>query len=47
MWRLPGSASFGFTKRLGIVYCDYTAGRRVVKDSGYFYREVVAGYEPA
>jgi len=36
----------GFTKRLGIVYCDYTDGRRVVKDSGYYYREVSAGYEP-
>ncbi len=38
--------AFGYTKRLGIVYCDYTDGRRIVKDSGYYYREVVAGYEP-
>ena len=36
----------GFTKRFGIVYCDYTDGRRVIKDSGYYYREVIAGYEP-
>ncbi len=38
--------AFGYTKRFGIVYCDYQNElRRVPKDSYYFYREVVAGHE--
>lgn len=37
--------SFGYTKRFGIVYCDYSDLRRVPKDSYYFYREVIAGHE--
>ena len=37
--------SFGYTKRFGIVYCDYVDCRRVPKDSFYFYRDVVAGHE--
>ncbi len=38
--------AFGYTKRFGIVYCDYEHElRRVPKDSYYFYREVVAGHE--
>lgn len=36
--------SFGYTRRFGIVYCDYQDGRRVPKDSFYFYRDLVAGY---
>ena len=36
--------SFGYTKRFGIVYCDYTDLRRVPKDSYYFYRDVIAGH---
>jgi beta-glucosidase len=34
----------GFTRRFGIVYCDYADGRRVPKDSFYYYREVIAGH---
>ncbi|MBM4038292.1 MAG: beta-glucosidase [Planctomycetes bacterium] len=37
--------SFGYTKRFGIVYCDYGDCRRVPKDSFHFYREVIAGNE--
>ncbi|WP_455381812.1 GH1 family beta-glucosidase [Salinispira pacifica] len=37
--------SFGYTKRFGIVYCDYVDQRRVPKDSYYFYRDVIAGHE--
>lgn len=37
--------AYGFTKRFGIVYCDYTDRRRVPKDSFYFYRDVIAGME--
>jgi beta-glucosidase len=38
--------AFGYTKRFGIVFCDYEAElRRIPKDSYYFYREVVAGHE--
>lgn len=35
----------GYTKRFGIVYCDYQNQRRIPKDSYYYYREVIAGYE--
>ena len=37
--------SLGYTKRIGIVYCDYSDQRRIPKDSYYYYREVVAGHE--
>ncbi len=37
--------SFGYTKRFGIIYCDYVSQRRVPKDSYYFYRDVIAGHE--
>jgi beta-glucosidase len=37
--------SLGYTKRFGIVYCDYVNLRRVPKDSFYFYRDVIAGHE--
>ncbi len=37
--------AFGYTKRFGIVYCDYVDQRRVPKESYYFYREVIAGHE--
>jgi beta-glucosidase len=37
--------AFGFTRRFGIIFCDYTDGRRIPKDSYYFYREAVAGHE--
>ena len=37
--------AWGYEKRFGIVYCDYTDGRRIPKDSYYYYRETIAGYE--
>jgi beta-glucosidase len=37
--------SYGYTKRFGIVYCDYVNLRRVPKDSFFFYRDVIAGHE--
>lgn len=37
--------AYGYTKRFGIVYCDYVNTRRVPKDSYYFYRDVIAGFE--
>jgi len=37
--------SFGFERRFGLVYCDYVDGRRVPKDSFFFYRDVIAGHE--
>lgn len=33
--------SLGFTKRFGVVYVDYESQRRIVKDSGHWYSEVV------
>lgn len=29
----------GYAKRFGVVYVDYTTQRRVIKDSGYWYRD--------
>jgi len=47
LWSLIDNLEWahGFTKRFGIVYCDFADGRRIPKDSFYYVREVVAGYE--
>jgi beta-glucosidase len=37
--------AYGYTKRFGIVYCDYKTQKRIPKDSYYYYREVIAGFE--
>lgn len=37
--------AFGYTRRFGLVYCDYVDQRRVPKDSYYFYRDVISGWE--
>ncbi len=37
--------SFGYSKRFGIVYCDYQSLERTPKDSFYYIRDVIAGYE--
>ncbi len=37
--------AFGYTKRFGIIYADYVNNRRIRKDSFYFLREVINGYE--
>lgn len=37
--------AFGYTRRFGIVFCDYQDCRRIPKDSYYYYREVIAGHE--
>ena len=31
----------GYTERLGLVYVDYPTQKRVIKDSGYWYRQVI------
>ncbi len=36
--------AFGYTHRFGIVHVDYTTLARTLKDSAYFYRDVIAGY---
>ncbi len=33
--------SFGYEKRFGLVYVDYETQKRTVKDSGYWYRELI------
>jgi len=33
--------SFGFSKRFGIVYTDYKTNKRIIKNSGYWYRDVI------
>lgn len=37
--------AFGYTRRFGIVYCDYETLERIPKDSFYYYRDVIAGAE--
>lgn len=32
----------GYTHRFGLVYVDYRTQERIIKDSGYWYREVIA-----
>ncbi|MCS7192862.1 MAG: GH1 family beta-glucosidase [Armatimonadetes bacterium] len=34
--------SHGYTKRFGVVYVDYETQKRIVKDSGYWYKQVIA-----
>jgi beta-glucosidase len=34
--------SFGYGKRFGVIYVDYATQRRVIKDSGYWYAQVIA-----
>ncbi|MGC9665822.1 glycoside hydrolase family 1 protein [Planosporangium sp. 12N6] len=35
--------AFGYSKRFGIVHVDYATQRRTLKDSAYWYRDVIAG----
>ena len=34
--------ALGYSKRFGIVYVDYPTQRRIVKDSGLWYRDFIA-----
>jgi beta-glucosidase len=31
----------GYTDRFGMVYCDYPTQRRIIKDSGFWYRDLI------
>ncbi|HBG28537.1 MAG: beta-glucosidase [Planctomycetes bacterium GWF2_41_51] len=33
--------AYGFSKRFGIVYTDFTTQQRIIKDSGYWYKNVI------
>jgi len=33
--------TYGYDRRFGLVYVDYESQRRVIKDSGYWYRDVI------
>jgi beta-glucosidase len=35
--------AYGYSKRFGIVHVDYATQRRTLKDSAYWYRDVIAG----
>jgi len=35
---------YGYTKRFGIVHVDFFTLKRTLKDSAYFFRDVIAGY---
>ena len=32
----------GYTQRFGLIYVDYRTQERIIKDSGYWYQEVIA-----
>jgi len=34
--------AYGYSKRFGLVYVDFDTQERIIKDSGYFYREVIS-----
>ena len=34
--------SEGYDKRFGLIYVDYRTQERIIKDSGYWYKEVMA-----
>ena len=34
--------AYGYSRRFGIIYVDYPSGRRILKDSAHWYREVIA-----
>ena len=31
----------GYGERFGLIYVDYTTGERIMKDSAYWYRDVI------
>ena len=33
----------GFKQRFGIIFVDYATGKRTLKDSAYWYKDVIAG----
>jgi beta-glucosidase len=33
----------GYSKRFGLIYVDYRTQQRIIKDSGYWFRDVIAG----
>ena len=33
--------AFGYSKRFGLVYTDYESGRRIIKQSGFAYKELI------
>ncbi len=37
--------AYGYTKRFGLTYVDYGSQRRILKDSAYYYRDVVGANE--
>jgi len=36
--------AWGYSRRFGIVYCDFNTLERIPKDSYYWYRDLIAGY---
>jgi beta-glucosidase len=36
--------SYGYTRRFGIIHVDFKTMKRTIKDSGYFFRDTIAGY---
>ncbi len=35
----------GYTKRFGLVHVDYSSQQRVLKDSGHWYRDLIAAFK--
>ena len=36
--------AFGYSKRFGIIHVDFKSQKRTLKDSAYFFRDVIAGF---
>jgi beta-glucosidase len=34
----------GYSKRFGVIYVDYATQKRIIKDSGYWYRDTIAAH---
>lgn len=43
LWSLTDNFEWagGFTKRFGLIHVDYETQRRIIKDSGYWYRQLI------
>jgi len=37
--------ALGYSQRFGIVYVDYPSQQRIVKDSGWWYKDMLTGKE--
>lgn len=41
IWSFLDDYEWGDYGRMGVVYVDYETGMRIIKDSGYWYRDII------